>query len=237
MKNLLVAVLIGASGAALVSGCGMLEKQGAYSDDARFDQVVREVRLSVDSGSVRIVAGETSSVHRTVHYRGDRPDVSTFRMEGDTLVLDSCEVSGCWVDYDVVVPRGVAVDGDIDSGQAEVQDASTVSLAVSSGDLTVTRPSGAVSVEADSGRVTLAETQDAVTVRADSSDVEVRAAKAAPLVARVDSGTIDVRVPRGDYNTTLRVDSGRIDNRIGHDPTGTPLEARANSGTITLDFG
>ncbi|WP_424183500.1 DUF4097 family beta strand repeat-containing protein [Actinokineospora sp. G85] len=237
MKNLLVAILLGASGAALVSGCGMLEKHGSYSDDARLDQPLRGVRLAADSGSVRIVAGETSSVHRTVRYRGDRPDVSTFRVEGDTLVLDACEAAGCSVDYDVVVPRGTAVEGGVDSGRVEVQDASTVSLSVSSGDLTVTRPSGAVSVEADSGRVTLAETQDAVTVRADSSDVEVRAAKAAPLVANVDSGSIDVRVPRGDYNTILSVDSGHINNRIGHEPTGTPLEARVSSGTITLDFG
>jgi len=232
----LLAVGVGGVLSGVLTGCGAFQQQERFSDDAKVEQAVRGVRLDTDSGSVRISVGETASVHRDVGYGGSRPG-STFRVEGDELVLSGCGERNCWVDYTVVVPEGVRVLGESSSGDVEVRGAAAVDVRSASGSVTVREVGGPVRVAASSGSVELVDTGDTVAVEADSGDITIRAAKAAGVAAHASSGSIQVTVPRGAYRVSARSDSGEVDNRVGDDlGAANHLDLDANSGDITIGF-
>ncbi|HVK22829.1 MAG TPA: DUF4097 family beta strand repeat-containing protein [Actinokineospora sp.] len=244
---------VGVVGAVLwLSGCGAVTKQ--FADDAKVEQTIKSVLVASDSGSVKIRAGGTASVHREVHHNGDKPG-ATSRVDGDVLILDSCPVRNCWVDYDVVVPEGVTVSGRVDSGDVTVDGAKSVSLQASSGDVTVRKVTGTVNVEANSGTVELVDIGDNIAVDADSGDVkalgiggsadigassgdiEVRLDKVGDVKARSNSGGVVVSVPTGSYKVVTDVDSGDLDCSIKSDETAAnTVDVQADSGNVSIGF-
>jgi hypothetical protein len=222
-------VLLSALGA-----CGWAGSRNTDSDDTPVQGRITSVRVSSDSGDVRIHTGERPGVRRTVHYDRDKPG-STHRMDGDVLVIDSCPVRNCSIDYDITVPPGVRVAGEVDSGRFEVAGVAAVNLDIDSGDVTVRQISGMVNVTASSGAVHLADVADAVTVRANSGDVSVDNAGAGVTV-RADSGAISVSVPRGGYRVNTSSDSGDVESAVTVDPNGKRLDLHTDSGDIAVRY-
>ncbi|MBM7770857.1 hypothetical protein JOD54_001061 [Actinokineospora baliensis] len=214
-----VAVLLCAVGA-----CSVATKR--YSDDSAIGSTIRAVRIESGSGSVRVRAGTAASVHRTVSHLDAKPG-ATHRVEGDVLVLRECEVRNCWVDYEVVVPEGVTVSGDLDSGSVDVEGASTVNLRVSSGEVKVRRVSGAVNVKASSGSVDLVDVKGKVAVEAESGDVTAHDVGAATL--RADSGSVEVQGVNGTAD--LAAQSGNITVRLAK---AAAVKAVADSGSVDV---
>ncbi|GLW92240.1 lipoprotein [Actinokineospora globicatena] len=214
-----VAVLLSSVGA-----CGITTKR--FSDDAAVGEVIRAVRIESEAGSVRLRAGTSTSVHRTVSHLDDRPG-ATHRVEGDVLVLRECETRNCWVDYEVVVPEGVTVSGGLDSGSVDVEGASTVNLRVSSGEVKVRRVSGAVHVAAESGSVDLVDVKGKVAVEASSGDVSARNTGAATL--RAESGSVDAQGIDGPVDVTAQ--SGSVTVRL---VKAAAVRAVSSSGSVQV---
>ncbi|MQA61005.1 MAG: hypothetical protein GEU86_05825 [Actinophytocola sp.] len=92
------------------------------SATATLREEVRTVKIDDDSGdvSIRVGEGETTTVHQRIHYNWSQPDEEdVFSLEDDVLVLTDCGWQ-CDVDYEVVVPRGTAVQGQVNSGDIDL---------------------------------------------------------------------------------------------------------------------
>ncbi|SDC86884.1 DUF4097 family beta strand repeat-containing protein [Actinokineospora iranica] len=211
--------------AATVGACGTAVR--GYSDDAVVGQTVRSVRLASASGAVRLRTGTTTTVHRQVSHAEAKPG-ATHRVEGDVLVLEGCPIRDCWVDYDVVVPEGVAVSGDVDSGSVDIEGVSSVNLRSSSGDVRVRRVSGAVNLVANSGTVELTDVGERATIEADSGDVLTRDVRGG-LTANVDSGRVEAQGARGKVD--VATSSGDIAVRLAE---AGDVRARAGSGSVEV---
>ncbi|AIJ26876.1 DUF4097 family beta strand repeat-containing protein [Amycolatopsis methanolica] len=153
-------------------------------------QPVSSVRVDNNSGDVRIRVEDTAttSVNQVLHYDGDRP-ARAFRLEGAQLVLDGCG-GACTVDYEVVVPRGTTVTGEVRSGSLSVYGTASVDLAASSGDIRVEDVTGPV------------------TARTKSGSIEVDLATAQNVRAEAQSGDIRIVVPADRYRVTGETRSG-----------------------------
>jgi hypothetical protein len=251
-RGLLVAAV--GAGLLLVAGCDWVEGANTARDEFTVGERITSVRLTSDAGAVRIRTGDRTAVHRELHFDRQRPG-PTHRVEGDVLVIDSCPVRDCAIDYDVTVPEGTRVDGTASSGRVELDGVASVNLKVDSGSTTVRGVSGQVNLEASSGRVHLADIGGAVAVRADSGSVsvenargsvtaevqsgnlDVSLAEARDVRATADSGRITVTVPKGAYQVLASTDSGRVDSGVTSDPAaGNRLELDSDSGNITVRY-
>ena len=204
------AVAIGIVGTGLLTACDWGAATESFSDSDDLAQPVTSVRFANDSGAVTIRTGDTASVKREVHYGDEKPG-TTFRVKDGVLQLDSCDKRNCWIDYDVTVPEGTTVTGQLDSGAANISGVAEATVRSSSGQVTVEDVAGAVKVEADSGEVTLADIGGSV-------------------VAKADSGSIQADNVRGDV--TLEASSGEVQARgIGG---ATKVDAQSGSVLVAL---
>jgi DUF4097 and DUF4098 domain-containing protein YvlB len=227
------AAATGVIGLGLLAGCGEWNTD-SYSDSDAVGQSFESVRFTNDSGDVTIRAGDKAEVKRTVHY-GDKKPGDTFRVKDGVLALDSCTERNCWIDYEVTVPAGTRVSGELDSGKVDISGVADVNLRASSGEVNVTDVDGAVNIEASSGSVRLDEIGGPVVAKVDSGNVEVGLAKAADVRVGADSGNVDVTVPDGSYKVTTSADSGSVDSGIDDDPSGEHvIDVHADSGNIRV---
>ncbi|MGW9309153.1 DUF4097 family beta strand repeat-containing protein [Saccharomonospora azurea] len=223
----------------VVAGVAVATNWSFATTSERTDTVAAAIRhVEIDNGSGRVVvrAGEVSEtvVEQRLAYVGDEPG-RAFEVEGSTLVLAGCG-SDCSVDYEVTVPRGVTVAGEVSSGDVVVRDASDVDVRATSGDVEV-RLTGArrVAVEATSGDVDLhvAEVEE-VHATTTSGDMNLDVEQVDTVRAEATSGDIEVTAPRGDYRVTVSTTSGDQDVR-GDDPGAERvLDLTATSGDVTV---
>jgi hypothetical protein len=241
-------LILAAAGAGVLfaSGCGWFSGRSTTVDDVTVAEAVTSVRVDNDAGDVKIRIGDRTTVHRTVHYDSERPG-KTHKVEGDALVLGSCTVRNCWIDYEVTVPAGTRVDGNVDSGHVELDGVASVNLIMASGDVTARSVSGAINLNVASGMVNLSGTGGDVVVKSDSGDVTVDGAGKAVTVhnssghvraLRVD-GAVDVQSESGDVtvelsspqNVKARAESGMIEVAV---PRGAyRVVAEAESGHVS----
>jgi hypothetical protein len=230
-KRAVAGITVGVAGLFL-AGCGWVG-QNSFDDHEALGQKVTEIRFSNDSGDVRISVGDTVEVRRTVRYGDDKPG-KTYRIEKDTLLLEECPVRNCAIDYEVTVPAGTKVSGHVDSGNVEVVGMATANVEAESGDLTVRDVAGDVNASVQSGTIDLSGIGGAVVAGAESGDVTVGLTAARSVSVETQSGNIEVTVPSGKYHVTASTESGNVDNDLGDDPSGEPIEVRAESGDITI---
>jgi Toastrack DUF4097 len=229
-----VVVALGA-GLLLLGACGWEMSRNTFTDDATVDAPITKIRVENDSGDVKVRTGDATRIHRTVHYDRDRPG-ATQRVEGDTLVIDSCPVRNCWIDYEVTVPANTRLDGTVHSGRIEADGVNGVNLEADSGDVRISQVKGRVNVVSHSGTVHLSDIGDAVVVRSDSGDVSVDNPKAGVTV-QADSGAIRLTVPRGAYRVNANTDSGEVRSGVTDEPSATTqLELHTDSGDIDVSY-
>jgi hypothetical protein len=241
--------LIGA-GAALAFGWWMPNTAQAQ---ATVSEPVRHIVLDTDSGGVdlRVGAVAETTVHQRFSYRWGEPE-DAFELSGDTLTLRDCG-SWCSVDFEVVVPRGTTVSGQVDSGDVALAGVAGVDVDMDSGNLEIRDVTGPVTADADSGEIVLtgvasdvvarvdsgnvrgSELRGKVDVRADSGNIELRMAARRPVRAEVSSGNIALSVPPGSYDVEGDTDSGDREIEVGDDPNASVvLDLSSDSGDVTV---
>lgn len=188
---------------------------------------VREIVVKSGGGGVDLApAAEQIEVRETQHYVFGKPRLE-LNVKNGVLTLDSdCKAAlvKCYADLRVTVPPGIEVTVDTDSGDAI---------------LALIGRQRLVWAHTDSGNVeVLVANARAVDAQTDSGDVMVDVFDSRPrrVVARSDSGSIQVLVPKGDYAVDAQTDSGEVD--IGgitrNDRAPNSIEARTDSGDITI---
>ncbi|GHF12802.1 lipoprotein [Amycolatopsis deserti] len=180
-------------------------------------QPVSSVRVDNNSGDVRIRVEDTTttSVNQVLHYDGDQPG-QAFRLTGDQLVLDGCG-DDCTADYEVVVPRGTTVTGEVRSGDLTVYGAASVDLSASSGDIHVENATGPITARTRSGRI------------------EIDLATAQNVIAEAQSGDVRVVVPADRYRVTGETNSGDRSIDVVQDPSAPYLlDVTTSSGDATV---
>jgi hypothetical protein len=204
------AAAIGITGVGLLTACDWELATESYSDSEDIAQEVTSVRFANDSGGVTIRTGDQTSVKREVHYGDEKPG-TTFKVKDGVLQLDSCDKRNCWIDYEVTVPEGTTVAGQLDSGNADISGVAEATVRASSGEVTVRDVAGPVTVEASSGEVTLADIGGTV-------------------VAKAESGSVQADNVRGDL--TLEVSSGEVEAR----GIGGATKVEAASGNVVVEL-
>lgn len=213
----------------------------------RFPGPIDRIVVRADRGDVELVPGRGLSVRvrETRHYLFKQPTLVRDVRDG-TLTLEArCEETlgiTCASDLRVSVPAGATITLDLDAGDVDARgiDVRRARLRSDSGDARVelTGEQGLVRARSDSGGIDV-RVRDArvIDAQTDSGDVVV-AASARPrrIRAVTDSGNVRVVVPAGEYATSPKTDSGNVtvDGISRNDRAGSAIEARTDSGDVTL---
>jgi hypothetical protein len=222
----------------------------ARSEEQRHDVVtvpIRHVDIRSGGGGLTILRSpDSSTVIDRKLVRGLTRPHSTFRVDGDRLVVDSrCRgfLGGfCSVDLVVSVPDGAAVTASASGGGIRATDVGgSMVLSASGGGIDVTGGVGPLDLDASGGGVRV---QDSIASRvvADASGGGVRLVFARPpsdVDADSSGGGVTVEVPADAtaYRVDARASGGgtRVDVRT--DPTGERrIKARSGGGGVTVRY-
>src|SRR3954463_11950371 len=188
---------------------------------------VQKLVVASDAGDVKVVAtdGDRVTVRRTTHWVTSEPK-PTKSVSGGVLRLagdcDGWTAFRCESSYRIEVPRGLAVDVKVDSGDVDVRGVTgAVNLSTGSGDVSGHGLAGArVRATSGSGDVRLGLVSSPLSVEALS-----------------DSGDVDVELPRGEYALDTHTDSGdtSVHGIVRYDLADHVVQARTDSGDVTFD--
>ncbi|MGH3877608.1 MAG: DUF4097 family beta strand repeat-containing protein [Actinophytocola sp.] len=200
------AAAIGIIGLGTLAACDWVATE-SYSDSTSVGQPFTSVRFANDSGSITIRGGDEAKVQREVHYRDEKPSEDTYRVRDGVLQVDSCDRRDCWIDYEITVPEGTTVSGQLDSGAANVSGVAEVNMRSSSGKVEINDVEGEVNVEASSGSVSLSDIGGAVVAKAESGAVRADDVRG-DLTLQASSGSVEARGIGGA--THVESDSGKV---------------------------
>ncbi|GAB3703058.1 hypothetical protein GCM10027598_01800 [Amycolatopsis oliviviridis] len=215
-KRVLGALALGALTAFGIVGC-TTESRETLSDGTPVTEQITAIRVDVPVGGVtlRVEDGAPVSLRREVTYTGRNPG-KTHSVENGTLVLGGC--SQCGVDYEVVVPRELAITGGIGTGKISLTRVASVDLHGDVGDLKVERSSGPVRLTTGTG------------------DIEVGLAKPGAVTANADVGKVTVVVPDSAYQVRAKSDVGTVETAgVRQDQaSANVLDLKSGTGSITV---
>jgi hypothetical protein len=188
---------------------------------------VQKLVLRADAGNVKVVAADADrvTVRRTTHWVTSEPKPTKTVSGGVLRLADDCDgwtTFRCETSYRVEVPRGLAVDVKVDSGDIDVRGViGAVSLSSGSGDVSGHGLAGArLRATSDSGDVRLG-------LVSSPSSVE----------ALTDSGDVDVELPRGEYALDTQTDSGdtSVHGIVRYDRAPHAIKAHSDAGDVTIN--
>jgi Toastrack DUF4097 len=198
------------------------EKTRSFTIDAPVSKVV----VDSDVGDVHVLAADTDriTIRQTTHWLTYEP-TPTRVVDGGVLRLDDgCggwNFFRCEADYQITVPRDLALEVDVDSGDIEVEGVA-----------------GGLSLHTDSGDVRGRELTGAqVKGTSDSGDVKLAFSTApASVEANTDSGNVEVELPQAPYAVDVDTDSGDTDVEgiVQYDLASRTIEAKSDSGDVTV---
>lgn len=247
-------ILVAAAAATALTGCDRTVGTRLTFDDTEKVKVT-EIVVAGTSGDVAVRAsaiGETR-IRRIVRTDGD-PEVS-YRITGTTLTVDTNCGSDCRASYEIEAPTGVAVRGDLHSGNMTLIGVASADVAVNSGEIDLQGVTGTVKAKATSGNITANALTGPATFEVTSGDVaatdltgggairavassgslDLRLAQPASVTARASSGDIDLEVPAGAYRIQQRAESGNFDSDVTSVPgAANVLNLEASSGDISI---
>jgi DUF4097 and DUF4098 domain-containing protein YvlB len=247
-----ILTLVAATAAAL-TGCGqVLGAQMTYNDVE--PTKITEIRVTGGSGDVTVTtaAVDKTTIKRVVRRSTDPGE--SYRLDGTVLNIDTSCGHDCHVSYEIQAPAGVAVRGELRSGDVHLSGVGTTELELTSGDVTVRDASGPVQLNARSGDIRVVDAKSSVKVestsgnihalnvggavdlKVTSGDLTVELAAPHSVTAEATSGNVNVRVPEGDYQ--IRTDTGSGDASV-HGLTSDPdakniIDVRTRSGDAVV---
>ena len=228
-------ILVAAVTAPVLAGCGGVGARLTFNDTEAVK--VTEIVLTGGSGDVmvRTSAIKETRITRVIHRNSDPG--RTYEIKGTVLTIDTDCGDNCSVTYDIEAPAGVAVSGELRSGDIGLSGVGKTDVTVTSGDIMVSKAKGDVRAKATSGDINVADSTGKVTVlstsgdvralnidgaveaRATSGDVDVQLTTANSVTAQATSGDVNVIVPAGSYQ--IRTDDRlrrRADRRRDQGP-------------------
>jgi len=187
---------------------------------------VQKLVVAADTGDVKVFATDADhvTVHRTTHWVTSEPTPTKTVSGGVLRLADDCDgwtTFRCETNYRIDVPRRLAVDVRVDSGDVDVRGVT-----------------GAVNLSSDSGDVSGRGLAGArLRATSDSGDVRLGLV-ASPSAAEAlsDSGDVDVDLPRGEYALDAHTDSGdtSVHGIVRYDRADHVVKARSDSGDVTV---
>ena len=252
LRRTAVLAIVTAATVTLTGCAGVLGARMTYDDTEKAK--ITDVVVTGGGGDVliRTAAVTETSIKRVIR-RSSNPDES-YRLSGSTLTIDTSCGHNCSVSYEIVAPTGVAVRGELGSGDISLDGVGATDVQVRSGDLVINNATGPVQADSSSGDVTITVATAAVTADARSGDVRVMNV-AGPVTAKVASGDLDIKlttansvtaeansgdvtvtVPRGSYQVRTDTGSGDADvHGVTNDASSkNVLDVKASSGDVTV---
>lgn len=249
-------IVVGAVVAAVAGCAGGVPNRLDFSDTEKVK--VTEIIVSGGSGDVvvRTAAIAETRIKRVVRYRNTEPG-PTYRLDGTVLHVDTDCGDNCNVSYDIEAPSGVAVTGELGSGDVSLTNVAATDLLVNSGDVTVAGATGAVKLETRSGDIAVRDVHGVTKLTArsgnitgtnvggaalaadvTSGDIDLRLSKPGPATVKSTSGDVSLLVPAGSYQVRASVSSGDKDVTVPNEPAATILlDVHATSGNVTIGRG
>jgi Toastrack DUF4097 len=187
---------------------------------------VQKLVVAAHTGDVNVIAtdGDRVIVRRTTHWVTSEPRPTKTVSGGVLRLADDCAgftPLRCESGYRIEVPRGLAVEVRVDSGDVDVRGVS-----------------GAVDLHSDSGDVSghgLAGARLRAT--SDSGDVRLGLVSSpASVQAQSDSGDVDLQLPHGEYALDAHTDSGdtSVHGIVRYDRAANAVKAQSDSGDVTV---
>lgn len=212
-----------------------------------YQHAVHEIDVATGSTDITLTSGTAGqvTVDRELDWTYARPNVVE-TWDGDVLrIATTCpsgwDATGCAAHYTIAVPSGVAVDGQVTSGNIAVHGITGgVRLTVDSGDFSTDAVEGDLWLRTTSGRITASGLRSSdVDVASTSGDVALDFA-ADPTTVRADvhSGNLDITVPRSAaYDVQASVRSGAPTVDVTQDRGATRLiSAQTSSGDLRIQY-
>jgi hypothetical protein len=256
MTRRVALILAAAVSAGALAGCdGVVGARMTFDDTENIK--ITEVVLSGGSSDVMVETDATATgtrIRRVIH--GGTDPGPSYQLAGGVLTLNGVCGPDCRVDFVVTAPPGVAVKGELRSGDVALSGVGAVDLRVSSGDVSVENSTGTVkvraasgainviggsevSLESHSGDLNVLDVAGPVTVRASSGDANLKLNAVASVTASVSNGDVDLMVPPGDYRLRTVTNSGEQEIvGIRDNPTSKDvLDLRTSSGDLRIIAG
>lgn len=226
MRTALVALVAGTFLTTL-TGCGIRIVKHESLDDYVITERFTSVRARSDSGdvTVRYQQGltETTLRRKAEHTKTTKPNGPTHRLEGSSLVLDSCG-DDCDANYEVLVPSPeITVVGNIGSGDVRVEGLVSVDFETGSGEIDLLDIAGDVKAKSGSGHLRATRVGGALTADMGSGRIELNAVNG-KVLALTGSGRIEATALSGDV--VADASSGRVEVTMAE-----PRSVRVNSGS------
>ncbi|WIX83567.1 DUF4097 family beta strand repeat-containing protein [Amycolatopsis carbonis] len=239
-RVVVVAVVgVGLAGCSGGSGTTLPGHPLSYEDDTVVGGRITAVHLNTDAGNVEIdsrAGAKAVSVHRAVHNQSGRPVDATTRTEGGTLSLNGCEPQ-CAVDYTLVVPSGVTVDGATTVGSVSLTGLNGIDVTTENGDLTVRHvTAGPITLRSENGGIRGTDLGGS-DIRAQSTNGGIDLAATTPqdIAAHLENGTLTLSVPNQPYAITATKQNGTISLGVPQDPAAAHhLDLGVENGEISV---
>ncbi len=249
------ALTLVAAAAVTLTGCGgVLGARMTYNDTESVK--ITEVRITGGSGDVAISTGAVDKTTITRVVRRNTNPGESYRLDGTVLHLNTSCGHDCSVSYQVEAPAGVAVKGELRSGDILLDGVGATDVKLTSGDLTVQDATGPVKLQATSGDVRVLDAKGTVTAKASSGtietinpggavdldvssgDITVLLSTPQSVRAEASSGDVTVTVPAGDYRVSANASSGDAAvNGIVSDPAAKNIiDVRTRSGDAVVSL-
>ncbi|PKV89898.1 DUF4097 family beta strand repeat-containing protein [Streptomyces sp. TLI_146] len=222
-----------------LSACSTLDQDKTFEDDAKVPQKITSIRLDTGNGGVKVDASagvSTTSVHRKVNYRGDKPSGTSFSVENGVLTLAGCG-KHCGVDYVVKVPAGLAVTGGTSNGSVTLTAVGMVDVHTSNGEIVVNRTTGPVKLRTSNGDVNVKGAKDGdIDTQTSNGEVTIETATAQNIRARTTSGSLTVTAPPAAYRISANNSHGDKKVAFKNDPSGKyRLDLSTTNGDLTVE--
>ncbi len=231
---------------AIVAGAISLLDAGARASERRLAtyDAARSLRVESAAGDVRVLGADVERVEVRMRLtRGlSAPAVST-GVRGGTLVLeDDCPavvLGSCRVDYEIRVPRDVAVAVDSGAGDVEAADLRAgVELESSAGEVRAARIGGRlVRLSSSAGDVSAEElTAASVDAASSAGDVDVDVTRVPDRVlAESSAGNVRVLLPDAAYAVDAETSAGDEDVTVRQDPDAPAgVRVRSSAGDVVV---
>ncbi|SDT67509.1 DUF4097 family beta strand repeat-containing protein [Actinoplanes derwentensis] len=251
-----VALILAAASVGALAGCDGVVGARMTFDDTEKNKITAIV-LAGGHGDIMVATetGATETKIRRIVQGGTGVDTS-YQVAGGVLTLDTDCGRDCGISYEITAPPGVAVRGELTSGDVTLSAVGPVDLQLTSGDVMVERATGpvklratsgdvqviggtGVDLESRSGNLDVLESTGPVTARLTSGDISLSLIEPSSVTASTTSGEINLMVPPGDYKVSATTGNGeaRVEEIKSNPKATNVLDLRTRDGDIAVVAG